>query len=71
MAGIKKENKSRKSFTAENRFKNLAKNPLRKNFQTKKKIKTLNGFKSKFFNQVFEKNDLIFFKTNMEIFLAS
>ena len=43
MAGIKKENKSRKSFTAENRFKNLAKNPLRKNFQTKKKSEHLMG----------------------------
>ena len=62
MAGIKKENKSRKSFTAENRFKNLAKNPLRKNFQTKKKSEHLMGSHPNFLIKFLRKMILFFLK---------
>ena len=70
MAGIKKKNRYRNSLIAENRFKKAPiKLPHRKNIK-KKKIKPFSNFKPKLFNSASAKNQLLYFKSNLEFFLA-
>ena len=69
MAGTKKKNKNQKSLIAENRFEKPAIKSSRKKILKKKK-KLLSRLKSRFFNPDAPENQLLFFKGNLEIFLA-
>ena len=62
MAGLKKENKNRKSLIAENRFKNPSKKSSHKNFRNKKKSKQLTSSKPNFLIRVIRKIILFFVK---------
>lgn len=62
MAGINKENKTRKSLIAENRFKKLAEKTSHKKFRTKNKSQHSIGAKPNLLTKVFRKISLFFFK---------
>ena len=62
MAGLKKENKNRKSLIAENRFKNPSRKSSNKTFRNKKKLEQSKSSKPSFLIQVIRKIILFFVK---------